>query len=150
MLGWREWIALPELGVSRIKAKVDTGAATSSLHAVAIAPFRKHGADWVRFTLQPVQRADEPRVRAEAPLADPTRVRSSSGHLEERYTIRTTIAVAGETCEIELTLTERAGMGFRMLLGRRALKGRFFVDPGRSFQAGTWDGKRVKPGEPAA
>ena len=151
MLGWREWIALPDLGIGvgdgieQIKAKVDTGAATSALHALDIETFRKRGADWVRFTTQPVQRASEPRLRLEAPLVESKRVRSSTGHLDERYTIRTTIAVAGVEAEVELTLADRSAMQFRMLLGRRALKGRFLVDPGRSFQAGKWRGKRTKP-----
>lgn len=146
MLGWREWIALPDLGITAIKAKVDTGAATSSLHAIDIEPMMREGADWVRFTLQPLQRTEEPRVRVEAPLVESKRVRSSTGHLEERFTIRTTVAVGGEEEIVELTLAAREAMGFRMLLGRRALKGRFLVDPGRSFQAGKWEGKRVKPG----
>ena len=145
LLGWREWIALPDLGIAQIKAKVDTGAATSALHALDIEPFRKGEAEWVRFTLQPIQRADTPRVRLEAALVESKRIRSSSGRLEERYTIRTAFAVAGVEAEIELTLTERAEMGFRMLLGRRALKERFLVDPGRAFQAGKWRGKRTKP-----
>ena len=133
VIGWREWAALPDLGVGHIKVKADTGARTSALHAYAIRRFRRDGADWVRFDLHPIQRDAGQVVTAEAPLAARRRVRSSSGHERLRPVIVTTLELAGRRWAIEVTLVRRDLMGFRMLLGRSALRRRFLVDAGGSF-----------------
>jgi hypothetical protein len=133
VVGWREWIALPGLGVAAIKAKIDTGARSSSLHAFDINEFERDGAPWVRFDIHPLQRDAETVVRAEAPVLEYRHVRSSSGHLALRPAIRAEVELNGQRWPIELTLAARDDMGFRMLLGREAVRGRFTVDPGRSF-----------------
>lgn len=135
-VGWREWVALPGLGVAHVKAKVDTGARTSSLHAFDVERFRRRGRDWVRFCVHPIQRDTRTTIVAEVPVLEMRPVRSSSGHTTLRPVIVTDIEVLGERWPIELTLAARDEMGFRMLLGRQALRGRFVVDPGRSFVGG--------------
>ncbi len=132
-LGWREWVALPEIGIDRVKAKIDTGARTSALHTFRVEPFRRVGERWVRFWVHPLQRSDAMQIRCEAPVLDRRVVRDSGGHEELRYVIRTTVHVGGNAWPIEVTLTDRDSMGFRMLLGRTALRGRYLVDPGRSY-----------------
>jgi len=136
VLGWREWIELPGLGVGRIKAKVDTGARTSAIHAFDVHLLRKNEQPWVRFTLHPIQRDTKVTVRIECPILEFRRVRSSTGNLEMRPVIETTIRVTDEVYPVELTLARRDEMGFRLLLGRGAIKNRFLVHPGRSFLAG--------------
>ncbi len=131
--GWREWVALPELGVDRIKAKLDTGARSSSLHAHELERFDRDGAPYVRFSIHPRQRSTRRAVPAEAPLLEERWVRNSGGRAELRPVIRTALTLGGDTWTIELTLARRDVMGFRMLLGRQALRGRHVVDPGRSF-----------------
>jgi hypothetical protein len=133
VVGWREWVGLPVLGVTRVKAKIDTGARTSSIHAWDIEPFRKSGAAWVRFELRPLQNGDGARVACEAAVADERMVRSSSGHAEQRFVIATTLSLGETVWPIELTLARRDEMGFRMLIGRTALRRRAVVDPSRSF-----------------
>jgi hypothetical protein len=133
VVGWREWIALPELGVAAIKPKIDTGARSSSLHAFNIETFERNGADWVRFDVHPLQRDTEVTVQAEAKVLEFRHVRSSSGHQTLRPVIRTKISLGGRRWAVDLTLAARDEMGFRMLLGREALRGRLIVDPGRSF-----------------
>ena len=135
-IGWREWLALPDLGTQWIKCKVDTGARSSSLHAFDIEFFDRDGVRWVSFEVHPWQRSAMDAVRAEAPLADLRSVKSSSGKSEERPVIRSRIVLAGQEHEIDLTLTLRDEMGFRMLLGREAMRKRFLVDPGSSYLAG--------------
>jgi hypothetical protein len=134
-VGWREWVSLPALGVPRIKAKIDTGARSSALHAYDIEIVRRGGRPHVRFVIHPLQR-DASRVAAEAPLLDERVVRSSSGHATRRPVIRTTVEILGERRDVDLTLVLRDEMGFRMLLGREALRGGFLVDPGRSYLGG--------------
>ncbi|NKB87055.1 MAG: ATP-dependent zinc protease [Acidobacteria bacterium] len=134
-IGWREWVALPDLGIDAVKAKVDTGARTSALHAVRVATARKGGIDFIRFSVHPQQRKTRPSVRCEAALIDERYVRSSDGTRELRPVVETTIQLGDDAWTIELTLTDRAMMGFRLLLGRRAIRRRFLVDPGRSWLA---------------
>ena len=136
VVGWREWIALPDLGVAAVKAKIDTGARSSSLHAMNVETFDRDGATWVRFDIHPLQGGDDLVVRTEAAVLEFRRVRSSSGHQSLRPVIGTTLALAGHNFHVELTLARRDEMGFRMLLGRQSVRGRFVVDPGRSFLIG--------------
>ena len=135
-IGWREWVALPELDVRAIKAKIDTGARTSALHAYHIEPFRRAGALWLRFELHPMQRSEAMKVVCEARAADERMVRNSGGGVERRYVIRTSLRLGEEVWPIELALTNRDQMGFRMLLGRTALQGRALIEPGRSYLLG--------------
>lgn len=132
-VGWREWVGLPDLDITRIKAKVDTGARSSSLHAYDIEVFSRGQRDFVRFTVHPVQRETKTTVRCVAELHEHRHVKSSSGHREYRPIIRTVVELGGERWPIDLTLTTRDAMGFRMLLGREAIRKRFLVDPGRSY-----------------
>ena len=143
LLGWREWAALPEIGVRSIKAKLDTGARTSSLHAFRMHRYTSDGQEMVRFAVHPVQRSNAATVEVEAPVLDERKVRNSGGDVEVRPVIQTTLELAGQGWDIELTLTRRDQMGFRMLLGRQALRGRVLVDPSGSFQ-----GKLVRSYQP--
>ena len=132
-VGWREWVGLPELGIDHIKAKVDTGARTSALHAVRVRTAQVDGIDVVHFDVHPLQKSTRPLVACQLPLVDERYVRSSDGTRELRPVVRSAVELGGLTWPIELTLTNRALMGFRLLLGRRALRKRFVVDPGRSW-----------------
>lgn len=136
ILGWREWLALPELGIRAVKAKIDTGARSSALHAFNIELFEEHGRSMVRFRVHPWQRDLDETVTAEAPLAGERLVRNSGGVESLRPVIVTEVELAGARWPIELTLTSRDAMGFRMLLGREAVRQRFFVHPGRSYLLG--------------
>ena len=136
VIGWREWVAIPDLGVPAIKVKVDTGARTSSLHAFAIQEFERDGEPWVRFVIHPEQDKARPAIPAELPLVDRRAVRNSGGREEMRPVVQTTIELYGQRWPIEITLTRRDAMGFRMLLGRQAIRRRFTVDPGASYRAG--------------
>lgn len=132
-MGWREWITLPELHIDQIKAKVDTGARTSALHAFSLEPFEENGLSKIRFCIHPLQHNNELAITCVADVVDKRPVTDSGGHTEERYVILTPITIAGQTWPIEITLTERENMLFRMLLGRSALKRRFVVNPAKSF-----------------
>lgn len=135
-LGWREWIALPDWDVAHLKAKVDTGARTSSLHAFGLEWFDRRGAPWVRFEIHPWQRSTSDSVVAEAPVIATRDIRSSSGEIDHRPVVHTTVVLAGCPVIAEITLTRRDEMGFRMLVGREALRQRFVVDPGASYLGG--------------
>jgi hypothetical protein len=136
VIGWREWLTLPELGVERVKVKVDTGARTSALHAFNVRRFEVDGEPWVAFKLHPLQRDAKTTIEAKAPLAEEREVRSSNGTVSRRPVIRTTMRLGEHSWTAELTLVRRDVMGFRMLLGRQAVRGRFLVDPGGSFLDG--------------
>jgi len=133
LIGWREWVNLPELGIEKIKAKVDTGARTSALHAFSLRPFVENGRNKIRFDIHPLQHDTTHIVTCVADVVDKRYVTDSGGHEEERHVIQTPITIAGQTWSIEITLTERENMLFRMLLGRSALRKRFIVNPARSF-----------------
>ncbi|TVQ44753.1 MAG: ATP-dependent zinc protease [Gloeocapsa sp. DLM2.Bin57] len=132
-IGWREIIALPELNIPSIKAKIDTGARTSALHAFHIQEFYLDDKPMVSFQVHPHQKDTHHTVTAIAELLGYKEVRNSGGHLQNRPVIKTKVEVNGSSWKIEVTLTNRDLMGFRMLLGRQALRGHFIVDPGRSF-----------------
>ena len=135
-IGWREWVALPDLGVSYIKAKIDTGARSSALHAIDVETFSKDGKEMVRFRIHPRQRNSTETITAEAELLEYRQVRSSGGHVTKRPVILTPVQLLDRQFKIELTLASRAEMGFRMLLGREAVRPDFLVDAGRSYYGG--------------
>lgn len=133
IIGWREWVNLPALDIQQIKAKIDTGARTSALHAFSLRPFTENNISKIRFDIHPLQHNTQSVVTCVADVVDRRLVTDSGGHEEERYVIETPITIAGQTWSIEITLTERENMLFRMLLGRSALRKRFLVNPARSF-----------------
>ena len=136
VIGWREWVGLPDMGIRAIKAKVDTGAASSSLHAFDVESFRKEDEDWVRFQVHPIQRNDEKIIEVESKVLEYRSVRSSSGKATTRPVIVTHVALMGMVWPVELTLADRSLMGFRMLLGREGMRRRFLVDSAKSFCGG--------------
>ncbi|MGJ8673362.1 30S ribosomal protein S6--L-glutamate ligase [Rubritalea sp.] len=129
IVGCAEWLSLPSLHVPAIKARVDSGAKTSSLHAFNIQGFKRNGESWVHFEVHPIQKNRKTTIRCEAKVADRRIVKSSNGEREKRHVILTTMELAGKTSTIEVTLTNRDNMGYRMLLGREAMQGRILVDP---------------------
>ncbi|HDZ9124485.1 TPA: ATP-dependent zinc protease [Vibrio cholerae] len=133
IVGWREELSLPGLGIERIKAKIDTGARTSCLHAFKVESFTKEGAQWVRFWIHPMQKNDQLVNVCEAEVIAERVVRDSGGHEEKRYVIRSELSFGGQIWPIEITLTNRENMAFRMLLGRTAMHHRIMVDPTKSF-----------------
>ena len=133
LAGWREWVRLPGIGVPWVKAKLDTGAQTSSLHAFDAEEFQRDAASWVRFRVRPWQESDEDEVVVELPVHDRRRVRSSNGQVQERIVVRMNLVLMEQEVDAEVTLSNRDQMGFRMLIGREALQQGFVVDSSRSF-----------------
>ncbi len=135
-MGWREWVALPDLGVPWIKAKLDTGARTSAVHAFDLEEFERGGHAWVRYSVHPWQRSDDDAVVTESRVLDRREVRSSSGHVDERYVVAVTLRLRGRPITAEVSLGSRDEMGFRMLVGREALQQGFLVDASQSYVGG--------------
>lgn len=136
LIGAEEWCRFPDLAIPAVRARVDSGAKTSSLHAINIQAFKRRGVPWVRFDVCPLQNNRKTVVQCEAPVYDRRKVKSSSGSSETRYVIKTTLGIAESSWEVEVTLTNRDAMGFRMLLGREAMSGRILVDPDESHLTG--------------
>jgi hypothetical protein len=134
--GWREWVRLPGIGVEWIKVKLDTGARSSAIHAFDIAEFTRDGQSWVRFSINPWQRSREDSVEVELPIHDRRSVRSSTGHVEERYVVLIDVTLLDRTVTAEVTLASRDQMGFRMLIGREALRQGYLIDARRSYLGG--------------
>jgi hypothetical protein len=145
VIGWREWVALPELNIPKIKAKIDTGARSSALHAYDIEHLTRQGKSMVRFKVHPFQRDRHQVIVAEAELLDEREVRNSGGHAELRPVIQTLVRLNDKEWPIELTLTNRDVMGFRMLLGRQAVRENFLIDAGRSYIQSPGRSHRFKP-----
>jgi hypothetical protein len=143
-IGWREWVELPELGEGKVKAKVDTGARSSSLHAEDLVEFEEGGLKFVRFRVFPEQKTSDRVWGSVAQIVDYREVRSSNGQVAIRPVIVTPIVAMGHSFSIEITLAARGSMKFRMLLGREAIRGRFQVDPGRSFLGGRRPGNKAR------
>lgn len=135
VVGWREWVGLPDLQVPRILAKIDTGARSSALHAPHAVVVERDGEKWVNFDLALVEEAHDKTLRHWARLIDIRDVKSSSGHVERRYMVKTTLLLGGRRWTIDVTLTDRSDMEIPMLLGRSAMKRRLLVDPSGSFRA---------------
>lgn len=136
IIGWREWVGLPALGVGRVKAKIDTGARSSTIHAFDVETYVDQGIERVRFSIHPVQNRDDIFVNTDVPILERRHVRSSNGEVAERIVIRTSLAILQRRVMVDLTLANRDAMGFRMLVGREAIRKRFLVDPAASFLAG--------------
>jgi|TARA_Y100000780_G_C13696127_1_gene423392 hypothetical protein len=133
VIGWREWMSLPSLHIKKIKVKVDTGARTSSLHAFDLKYTTRKGEDYVSFKVHPIQKDSKTTVECKAKVLEYRKVKSSNGHTEQRPVIIVEAKLHDQKWPIEVTLTNRDEMGFRMLLGRAAMKGHFIVDPGKSY-----------------
>jgi ribosomal protein S6--L-glutamate ligase len=144
IVGSEEWCSFPDLGVPTIKARVDSGAKTSALHAVNISPFQKNEENWVKFDINPIQNNTKTVIHCQAPLVDKRIVKSSSGFREQRYVIKAEIQIGETHWDVELTLTNRDSMGFRMLLGREAMSGRLLVDPEQKYLLGQPTKEKLK------
>lgn len=136
IVGWREWVGLPQAGVEWMKAKIDTGARSSSIHAFDLDAHLRDGAEWVRFSIHPWQKSDDDHVELTLPVLDRRDVRSSNGQVEQRYAVAMDVTLAGRTITTEMTLSNRDEMGFRMLVGREALERGFLVDSSLSYAGG--------------
>ncbi len=136
VIGWREWVSLPGLKLPAIKAKVDTGAKTSCLHAFYVDTFVQRGAPWAVFGVHPLQKNSDLEITCTAPIVDERRVTDSGGHSEKRLVIESVLRLGGVRKKVEFTLTNRDTMSFRMLLGRQAIRRTWIVDPARSHVTG--------------
>lgn len=136
IIGWKEWIGLPDLGIPAVKAKIDTGARTSALHTFNLEEFEADGCRMIRFKIHPLQRREDIQLVCEAPVLERRRVKDSGGHIEKRYVIRTTAVLGGVSWTINITLTNRDPMLFRMLLGRKAVEDKFLINPGWPYLTG--------------
>ena len=136
MVGWREWVSLPALSIPAIKAKLDTGARSSALHAFAIEPYESGGQPKVRFGIHPLQKRDDIEIFCTADVIDQRYVTDTGGNRELRYFIRSPLNLGAKEWDIQISLTDRAYMRFRMLLGRTAMKNRVVVDPGAAYLTG--------------
>lgn len=136
LIGSEEWCSFPQLGIPAIKARVDSGAKTSALHAINIKIFDRNGEEWLKFDINPIQNNSKSIIHCEAQLVDQRIVKSSNGTREKRYVIRTDVELGSHNWQVEVTLTNRDSMGFRMLLGREAMVGRLIVDPEKKFELG--------------
>ena len=145
IMGWREWLSLPDLGISHLKAKIDTGARSSSLHALDIETFTRDENVFVRFQDHPAQRSQKKTVKCEAKVHDVRHIRSSSGETQERIVILTNVRWKNTVWPVEMTLADRSQMGFRMLVGREAMRGRILVHPGKSYFGGRPRRRKKKP-----
>jgi hypothetical protein len=135
-LGWREWLALPDLNIPLIKVKIDTGARTSALHAFFIDPYKKGGEHWIMFAIHPDQHHTDVVIECHAPVKDLRMVTDSGGHKSRRYVVETNLVLGSNIIRAELTLTNRDNMKFRMLLGRTAMRGKFIIAPEASYLQG--------------
>lgn len=136
LLGWREWIRLPELNIPAIKAKIDTGARTSALHAFRLETYNENGFEMVQFDIHPLQKRNDIVLTCTAEIIDYRRVSDSGGHREMRYVIKTPVSIGDAVWDIEITLTDRDTMRFRMLLGRTGMAGEVLIDPAASYLTG--------------
>jgi len=144
LIGWREWVSLPQLGIEQIKVKVDTGARTSALHADNIEFYSRGDKKFVKFVVHPLQNSVALELACRAEMIDRRRVKSSTGHSTRRPVIMTMLELNGHRWPIEVTLVNRDVMGYRMLLGRQAMRNKFIVDPGKSFLQGDYAEKNLK------
>lgn len=144
IVGSEEWCSITSLNIPSIKVRVDSGAKTSALHAINIVPFQKSNENWVKFDVNPLQKNNNISIHCEAKVIDKRIIKSSSGARELRYVIQTEIEFGGMTWDIELTLTNRDSMGYRMLLGREAMAGRLIVDPEQNFLQGEPNKEKLK------
>ena len=142
-MGWREWCALPDIGIPAIKAKVDTGAKTSCLHTFSIEPYCEGGMDYVRFKVHPLQKNESLVILCSAAVKDERIVSDSGGHKELRYIIETIVRIGDKSRLIDMSLTNRDSMRFRMLLGRRAMGEETLIDPGASYLNGRLKAKAI-------
>ncbi|WP_417462417.1 ATP-dependent zinc protease [Kordiimonas sp.] len=142
IVGWREWAGLPEFSIANIKAKIDTGAKTSALHAYRIKKVMRDGAPWAEFFVHPVQRHRKPEIKCAAPIVGEREIKSSNGVVQKRLVVSTPLVLGPFVQKIELTLTNRDEMGFRLLVGRQALAKRYLVDSGLSYGLGEPDDDR--------
>ena len=143
VIGWREWISLPDLEIKAIKAKVDSGARTSSLHAFDMEIYKRGQNQYVKFSIHPEQKSEKKEIECRAKILEFRKIKSSNGQTELRPVILTKVGLLDEIWEVEMTLTNRDEMGFRMLLGRESIRKKFLVDTGNSFY-GIKDKKRKK------
>jgi hypothetical protein len=144
-VGWKEWVALPDLQIPAIKAKVDTGARTSALHASQITIVPKPSGNWVRFVVQPLRRSPEIEIQCESKLLDKRDIKNSGGQIESRYIIETTIMLGGAMWSTMLSLTSREDMLFRMLIGRTSLSDKATIHPGEKYLTGKLKVKKCYP-----